>query len=417
MVGFYFILIIISYFFYLNQRKISFFSVVDVFVIFYTIVIVSTFLYHFFYPKSDKINLYGFDLKNNTNFDSNIVIFLKWLFFFLLGHLFFKLLHKNYRLLIKEKTAFKINHFFHFHTVRNITWVLLFFSVVLVYLDYGLGIFQRVKYIPYESSYFKLVYSVLFLGVSFFSGYYFRYNRLFYTVAIGVVLLINLSIGSRLASINLVIFLFSFFINYNKKAKFQIFISLLFMFFFFGYNLSLRSEAHGHGLIPYLQITFQKPEIIVNYTIKSLYYTFVFGFYATVETVKYYNENILDNLIISLNPLTGGMANWYLIVDKMKLNNFAPFTGIGILYKHNYFFFVFTFFIGYFFSFIDLIIKKNLKAKKYLQPLILLLFCTLFSVLIFEYNLRNASRYIYYSIFIIIIFKFNYRNGKIFFKI
>ena len=413
----YIVLIIISYFFYLNKRKLSFFSVVDIFVIFYTFVIILTILYHFLYPKAHKINLYGFDLKNYTNFGINILIFIKWLFFFLFGHLIFKSVNKNYRLIIRENSKFEFNNFFNFQLAHYITWVLLLFSVVLVSFDYGFGIFYRTKYIPYESSYFKLVYSILLLGISFFCGYYHRYNKKFYSFAIIIVLILNLSMGSRLASINLVVFLFSFFLNCNKAKKYQIIISLIFTFFFFGYNLSLRSEAYNHGLIPYIQITFQKPEIILNYTLKSLYYTFVFGFYATVETVKNYNENNIDHLFISLNPLTGGMAKWYLIVDKMKLNIFAPYTGIGILSKHHYFFFVFTFVVGYFFSFIDLIIKKSLNRKKYLQPLILLLFCTLFCVLMFEYNLRNASRYLYYSLFIILIFKFNYRNGKLFFKI
>jgi hypothetical protein len=411
------VLLIISYSYFLHKRKFSVFSCVDFFVIFYTLVIILTILYHFFYPKYLKINFYNFDLNNLTKFDINILIFIKWLVYFLIGHSVFKITNKKYQTIISKKIIFNFKEFFKPEVAFKISTFLIIISCILVLLDYGYGLIFRTQYIPYESSYFKLIYNLLFLGASFLCGSYFKHNKFFYGFIISLILIFNLSIGTRLASINLVVIVFTYIINSNKVKIVQILTSTIFVVLFFGLNLSLRSEAYNHGLIPYFQIIFQKPEIILKYAIENLYYTFVFGFYATVETVKEYNEYQFNHLFISLNPLTGGLAKWYLIVDKMKLNIFAPFTGIGILSKHNYFFFIFTTFIGYFFSFIDNIIKENIINKKYIQPLILLLFCALFSILIFEYNLRNASRYLYYSLFIIFIFKFRIRNGKVYFRL
>jgi hypothetical protein len=402
---------------YINKRKLSFFSPVDVFVFFYLSVIILTFLYHFIFPKGIKINLFNLDFNNIKKFDLNILIFLKWMTFFLVGHFFFKSLNKNYILLIQEKTVFNFNKYLSSKFAFQIVFILFFVSVVLVFFDYGYGLFYRTKYIPYESSYFKLVYNILFLAVSFLTGYFFKHNKVFYSIIIFFVLILNLAIGTRLASINLIVFIFSLFLNFNKPKAYQIITSIVFVVFFFGYNLSLRTESFNHGLIPYLKITFQNPEIILKYTIDNIYYTFIFGFYASAETVKMYNSNNFDQLLISINPLTGGMAKWYLIVDKMKLNTVAPFTGIGVISKHTYFFFFFTFFVGYFFSYIDSIIKNGFKRHQYILPLVLLLFCTLFCILMFEYNLRNASRFLYYSLFVIIIFKLNYRNGKLYFKV
>lgn len=405
------------YNYYLNNRKLSFFSSVDIFVIFYSIVIVFTILYHFLYPNGLKINLYNFDLKHLKKFDDKILVFFKWISYFLIGHFLFKFNSKKYKILIQESIDFDFKKYINNQLAFKLTLILITLSSILVFFDYGFGLFFRTKYIPYESSYFKLVYNLLFLGISFLSGYYYKHNKIYFGFLLILVLTFNLSIGTRLASINLIVFMFSLFLTFEKKKLYQIILSILIIILFFGYNLSLRSEAYNHGLFPYLQITLQKPEIILKYTIDNLYYTFVFGFYATAETIKVYNEHHVNNLIISLNPLTGGLAKWYLIAEKMRLNKYAPYTGIGELYNYKFFFFVFVTSVGYFFSYIDFIIKDNLKNKKYIQPLILLLFCSLFCILMFEYNLRNATRYLYYSLFIIIVFKFNIRNGKIYFKI
>lgn len=407
---------LLLFFCYLYKRKLSFLSSVDIFVIFYSVVIIFTILYHNFYPNNLKINLYDFDLKNLKKFDEKILVFFKWIAFFLFGHLIFRYYNKRYQSLINEKITFDFYKFLNYKKAFFLSLTLIILSSILVILDYGTGIFYRVKYIPYESSYFKLIYNLLFLGNSFLCGYYFRFNKMFFCIIIFLILIFNLSIGTRVASITLIVFFFSYFLSLQKIKKRQVLFTVLFVLVFFGYNLSLRSEAYGHGLIPYIEITILKPEIILKYTIDNIYYTFVFGFYATIETIKDYNEHHINNLIISLNPLTGGMAEWYLIAKKMRLNIYAPYTGIGELYNFQFFFFFFVSLVGYFFSYIDLTIKENLLKKKYIQPLILLLFSALFCILMFEYNLRNATRYLYYCLFILIIFKFSFKNGKIYFK-
>jgi len=55
-------------------------------------------------------------------------------------------------------------------------------------------------------------------------------------------------------------------------------------------------------------------------------------------------------------------------------------------------------FLGYYFTFIDTFIKKQILQKKYLLAIPQFLFLVLFIILSFEYNLRSSNRFIYYSI-------------------
>ncbi|VXB79421.1 conserved membrane hypothetical protein [Flavobacterium sp. 9AF] len=231
-----------------------------------------------------------------------------------------------------------------------------------------------------------------------------------------IVLISCISIGSRMASVNLGVFLLGVYLQKKNNKNYFILFSIVILLIFFGYNISLRSESHQHGLIPYILITLEKPEIIFKYIYKNLYYNFVFGFYATADTVEYYSSNIDKNLLISLNPLPGRFAGWYKIAEKMRLNIFAPYTGIGELYKTPIFFFFYWVIIGFYFTTLDLKIKKFFLEKKYILSLVQLLFIVMFCVLIYEYNFRSSNRFIYYSLILFFLYYIKYQNGKLYIK-
>ncbi|WP_445456280.1 hypothetical protein [Flavobacterium sp. HNIBRBA15423] len=214
--------------------------------------------------------------------------------------------------------------------------------------------------------------------------------------------------GSRFASVYLIIFGITFWISINSNKKRIVFLLFFipFIILFFGFNISLRSETNVHGLIPYARILYKKPYIVYEYALKNIYYSVVFGFYATADTMKVYTFYSWSKLTTCLNPLPGRMTNWYLIADKMRSNIFAPFTAIGELAKFKVFFCIYYIILGYYFSFVDSFIKRNFKERKYFLPIIQILILTMFIIFSFEYNLRSANRYIYYSMFLFISFYF-----------
>lgn len=158
--------------------------------------------------------------------------------------------------------------------------------------------------------------------------------------------------------------------------------------------------SEKHGLFPYLGSLFND-ESGIRDSFFNFYYSFIFGIFATVDTLK---KAVPDwNVIfVSLNPLPGTMVGWYEISDEMRLNIYAPFTLHGRIFTMGYMFTIIYFFItGAIFTFIDKTIRKSLKKKNKGLPFVLVILAVLHIIYGFEYNMRSAVRYIYYSLFII----------------
>lgn len=407
------LLLLLLLFYY--KRNVRIYYTTDIFILFYFTVIISTVLYHYYVPNYLKFNLYNFDKITNKRFLMTLDVFVKMMIFFLIGTFTFKIFNNRKKspkiLTIKEKKKIKINY----SLLSNILLMVLSLNLILVFLDYGFELFYRTKYLPDKSSTFKTIYQVFFVLISFLAGFLFKKNKFISFASILLTLLIGLSMGSRFASVYLIIFsgTYVFTINSYKKRFLFLFFFIPFIVVFFGFNISLRSETKVHGLFPYAKILYEKPYVIYEYTLKNIYYSLVFGFYATADTIKSYTFSSTNNLITCLSPLPGRMTNWYIIADKMRSNEFAPFTAIGELSKYKFFFFFYYYILGYYFSFIDASVKKNFALKKYALPIIQILLIVMFVVFSFEYNLRSANRYIYYSM---ILFLLSYISKNIFYS-
>ena len=221
-----------------------------------------------------------------------------------------------------------------------------------------------------------------------------------------------------MATVNLITFIFSYsFMIKDKRTKIKyFFVWIPIIIFFFGYNIALRLESNTHGLVPYLNIILSKPDVIFHNTLFNIYYTFIFGFVATSETIKLYQENI-SNLLTCINPLPGSLTNWYLFSQKLRINIYAPFTAIGEMAKFPVFSFFYYIFLGYYFSFCDFYIKTAIIAKRYFAPAIIIILLCLFILFSFEYNLRSSISFIYYFAFILFLFirKINWKSYIFFF--
>ena len=188
----------------------------------------------------------------------------------------------------------------------------------------------------------------------------------------------------------------------SEKFIFRI-VWLPFLVFFFGYNISIRYSS-SHGLIPYLSIPFTDPWVILEYTFFNIYYTLVFGVFATYKTLILNTPNY-DYLFTSLNPSPGFLTDWYSIYKDLRINPYAPFTSIGEIFSYPFFAFLFYFFLGLFFAYAEKMIQYLLLNGKFLTGFTLFLLVCAFIPYSFEYNLRSATRYIYYALIFIILNK------------
>ncbi|MFV8345492.1 hypothetical protein [Flavobacterium sp. ZB4P13] len=389
------------------KRKIFLLSPVDIFVLFFVGVLISTVLYHNFYPKYEKFNFFQFDFIGKKKFDRTFFVYLKMLLLFLIGVFLYSIFNKSYFILAKQRIKIidARNLKLDTNQISKIIVAIALLCVVLVYIDYGSLLFYRVEYIPKDNSIFKIIYQNLFIVLCLLSGTVYRKNRSLALAAFLIAIIVGIGVGSRSATIYLLAFglSYSVFLNRSRAKAFYIFF-IPFVIIFFGYNISLRLEANGHGLIPYLKVTLYKPEILFKYTIMNIYYTFIFGFYATSETIHLYKNASINNLVTTLNPLPGRMTNWYSIASKLRINEIAPFTAIGELAKYPIFSIFYYSLLGYYFAAVDYFIKNQLLNKKYFWAVLQFLLLVLYVVHSFEYNLRSSHRFIYYSMAIYVLY-------------
>ena len=389
------------------KRKIFLLSPVDVFVLFFAGVLISTLLYHNFYPRYEKFNFFQFDFIGKNKFNRTFFVYLKMLLLFLLGVFIYSLFNKSYFVLAKQRIKIIDTRNLKLNTnqISKIIVIIALLCVLLVYIDYGSLLFYRAEYIPKDNSVFKIIYQNLFIVLCLLSGAVYRTNRSLALTAFCIAIIVGIGVGSRSATIYLLAFglSYSVFLNRSRARTFYIFF-IPFVIFFFGYNISLRLEANGHGLIPYLKVTLEKPEILFTYTVMNIYYTFIFGFYATSETIHLYKNASIGNLITTLNPLPGRLTNWYNIASKLRINEIAPFTAIGELAKYPVFSVFYYSLLGYYFAAIDYFIKNQIVRKKYLWAVLQFLLLVLYVVHSFEYNLRSSHRFIYYSMALYVLY-------------
>lgn len=405
----YVLLVILTVLFFLIYRKRKFFilSPVDFFILYFIAVLIFTSLYHFYYPKKLKFNFYNLDLIGRKDFYNTLFLFAKMTLLFMLGVGLYTYLSNNYKRL--NQTDIRIidvkNLKLDLKMMQTIGWSLLIVGLIMVYIDYGNGFFVRSQYIPKKSSLLKTIYQNLFIILSVVSGIIYKKEKKLSIFFIVITTIVGIALGSRTASIYIILYglFLSLFIESRSKriAFYTAFIP--FVVIFFGFNLSLRSESSEHGLIPYLRIMTEKPLVIFEYVLSNIYYTLIFGFYDTFKTIEEYHIATFKNLVTSLSPLPGALTNWPRLGPKLRVYEPLPYTAIGELSKFPIFSIFYYILLGFYFSYIDKIIKNAIINKNYIFPIIQFLLLILYVVHSFEYNLRSSHRFVVYSAFLLVL--------------
>jgi hypothetical protein len=359
-------------------------------------------------PKDEKFSIAAVDYISDKKFWAVIEVFVRMLIYFLIGVLIYK-----YLLNVRKNPPLNLNiriklPSFNSNTLIAASLGIVVMDLILLYYTYGADIFYREKYHSNHNTLLTMLleYSLLFLV--FIGGVLYKGQK-FYSVLLALfVILLCIGFGSRMATIYLMIYLFTIFILYVKKKnkKYFVIFAIPLLLIFFGYNLSLRfNDEYGHGIIPYLNLPFVSPEVIWENTIFNIYYTLIFGVYATAKTLSKYPEGY-NYLITSLNPAPGGMTDWYVIFKRLRVTPYMPFAGIGEIFSFPKIAVVFYIFIGMYFSHIEKKIYQLLEKRNFVAGFILFLLTCAFIPYSFEYNLRNSVRFIYYSMFFLILIKF-----------
>lgn len=387
--------LILSLYLVKRRTKFSLFSPLVLFYVFFLLAIIFSVTYHYWMPYSWKFNIAQLDRITDAEFWVSIRVFVRMLIYFSIGVLFYKY---KYRIYKNSTSNFKIK----LPPIKPdnlvlVSVIIIIIDIFLVWLLYGQEFFIREKYsVDYNKAGIMLLeYSLLFLV--FLGGVQFKSKILFSVFIALFVTLLCIGFGSRMATIYLIVYSFVIFILYLNKKNQMIFafFGIPFILLFFGYNMSLRfNETHGLG--PYLALPFSNPIEIVKNTFFNIYYTLIFGVFATFKTLTENTPNY-DHLFTSLNPAPGFLTDWYSIYKNLRINPYAPFAGIGEVFTYPYFAFMFYFFIGMFFAHSEKIIQRLLLNKKVITGFILFLLTVAFIPFSFEYNLRSSLRFIYYA--------------------
>ncbi|MBF8149005.1 oligosaccharide repeat unit polymerase [Winogradskyella sp. F6397] len=389
--------LILCLYYVAGRTKFSLFSPLVLFYVFFILSIVLSVAYHYWMPYDWKFNIAGTDRIVDSQLWLSIDVFVKMLIYFSLGVLFYK-----YAFNVRKNRGFKVDLKIELPPIKtnslvNIALALTVLEIILVAMLYGKEIFIRATYaVDYNKlGVMLLEYSLLFL--IFTGSLLYKEKRTLSRVIALFVTLLCIGFGSRMATIYLLVYFFVIFILFlNKKKKFYYMVfGIPFIILFFGYNLSLRFND-THGLGPYLYLPFSGSSEIIKNTFFNLYYTLVFGVFATFRTLAKNPVNY-DYLFTSLNPAPGFLTDWYLIFKKLRINHYAPYSGIGEIFTYPTIAFFFYFTVGMIFSHAERIIQKLFMNKKIGAGFILFLLTSAFIPFSFEYNLRSSVRFLYYA--------------------
>jgi hypothetical protein len=108
-----------------------------------------------------------------------------------------------------------------------------------------------------------------------------------------------------------------------------------------------------------------------------------------------------SDLLVAINPMPGGSAGWYDISDRMMLNPYTPYSGIGELGNVGWWAVVaFGVGIGVVLAWLEIAVRKNVNAGSHVYPAILLGISGLFALQLIQYTLRSGMRMLLYALLI-----------------
>jgi hypothetical protein len=179
-----------------------------------------------------------------------------------------------------------------------------------------------------------------------------------------------------------------------------------------GLALAERSSDVGHGLLPYLSHVGSDATMIPEATFDSmdnvLFSIPLAGYVAS--QVPPLSESFA---LTSLNPLPGTLTNWSEVSPHLRVNYYIPFNALGELANYGYgFLFVYLLLIGLIFNALHNSLRLiGATARGYLTVLLYGMIIS-FAMQSLQYNLRSATRWIYYALAVVVVSHFLLRGPR-----
>ena len=301
----------------------------------------------------------------------------------------------------------------------NPNFLLFLCMIPTVFLIIGLGpdkLLMRDDYLQSSIRVLVSIGNVLIMPASMGLGYSLAgktgaSNRFACLLLIAANFVTLFSLATRALAMFPILITCGYWFNANRKKGFGIFLCILTAVLFSPLvflPLYLRGST-SHGLLPYLSYVSELDLATLFQAPIGFISNFLFSFPLTGEMMKLRNSRVfpIDYLLISIDPPPGFFLGWYLIQERLRLNDATPFNTIGEmqLYGDTIAFWLF-FSLGGMLAFINTVFQKCLGKSRTIQALVLLMLVFLFSITSLQYNLRSASRILYLVLFLSCFFWF-----------
>lgn len=391
--------------FLLRALKYLLISPTYIYLFFNLIIVVLSVPYYFFYDE--KFSIARVDEVSTPQFWGVINMYLIANIAFLIGFLIYHQvatspIKKIYNLDLNDKLFSKyiIPDYF-----KKLAYALSLIVIVCYLSTYGTLLLDRENYIPvFENKFLITIAKIMSLVASIVLGLLYSKEKTTSILLISLIIAFTFGTGSRITFLLLILYFLTIFqMSGNTKSnKRRFVVQIIISFLFLSFLISLR-KLDDHGIYPYIASVFSGESNILESIAFNVYYSFVFGVFATAKTLTLASPNWYY-IYVSLNPLPGSMVGWPEVAKDLLITRFMPYTLHGQVFKMGYTFSI-TFFmvIGLVFGYFEKVIRKNLINHKKRTAVLFTLILSLFVFYSFEYHLRSASRYIYYAYFITLV--------------
>ena len=278
-------------------------------------------------------------------------------------------------------------------------------SIFMLFLTYQWGFILRDTYHPTDANYVYLsIYKIMTLILIIFT--YLNSSLKYFStcIALTVIVLISLSIGSRISIfyIGLILVLYTFFAEKVRIVNVML-LSLIAV-----YTLTFVQYSRGleeQGILGiYRHMDFNDSLSGIPF---SMFYAFGFNTFITAATISEYLPSAkLSDFFIMINPLPGFMTDWYSINTRMTISKAVPFNSVGFIFSFGSgFTVVFYLMLGLVVGWLDGCIQWVRIKSKIVSTFIWALL-VIFVLLHFQFTLRSSLRYLYYAVSVVLLFYF-----------
>lgn len=292
--------------------------------------------------------------------------------------------------------------------IRSIMYALKSSTIILFYVA---TVFMMHVAYPFEHIYFregylpiyggsnmlKMLFDLMVFVLSVILPFYkSRVGRLLLFIFI---LLLVQGLNKRIIVLLPFLYIMGSYIRDFKFNYYSFFVLTFSSLFFSGMAYEYRSNL-DQGVISNI-IYFYNNGVSFDKSFDGLNYLFGFSFLSTLVTSSFFDVS-LNDFFVSINPLPGTIIDVSSVVNKHKITVFAPYSALGTLGVLGFAYVsVYYFIVGLIFDFC----KTYFPLRFSIASSIIFVLFILFVTLSLQYQLRTATRFVYYAIFVFLFFK------------